>query len=99
MCCLLDTLMRFSPLFSYLGQLVSMFVVRMLILRVTLGGAGHQPSLLELNRLNLHVDVTSSRILDAAVPKLGRQVCASLWNFSVIIESDTARMTRPRNGS
>lgn len=79
----------FPLFFSYLGQLASVFVIKMLILCVVLVVLVMRvTNLFDLgwNHLNVHINVTSSYMLDAVVPKV------SLWDFSVLMESDTARM-------
>ena len=70
----------FPLLFSYLGQLASVFVIKML--KLCMGLMVRVTNLFKLG----WEDVTSSRILDASVPKV------SLWDFSLIMESDTARV-------
>lgn len=61
-------------------MLILCVVLVVLVMRVT--------NLFDLgwNHLNVHINVTSSYMLDAVVPKV------SLWDFSVLMESDTARM-------
>ena len=73
----------FPLLFSYLGQLASVFVIKML--KLCMGLMVRVTNLFKLG----WEDVTSSRILDASVPKV------SLWDFSLIMESDTARVIQP----